>query len=100
MSHELLALIAANFICNAAAEQAKLPHDQALACAQNFTSVKLAFAGEVEPWVYQTLSPEERARLSREGYARFSEWQQQNPDIVAGLKAVAQKRLVDGFSGS
>lgn len=93
MSNELLMLIAAHFLCNAAAEERVLPLAEALACDENFTAVKLAFAEEPDHAAYRSMTLSEQVGLNRLGYARYRAWADGNPDMVRDLKAMARAQL-------
>ena len=88
MTGELLTLIALHFMCNAEAESRILTAPEARLCDDNFTKVKLAFAGGPEIADYRTLPLGDQVRLNRVGYARYRDWLAANPVTVREFESL------------
>lgn len=100
MSLELLALIGAHFICNAAAQQQVLPPHKAMACSRNFSAVKVRFVGFGTEERFDELPLEVRIKIQAAGYKLYRDWVDANPETVSELRVWAQEKLSARDSGT
>ncbi|GGB06130.1 hypothetical protein GCM10011324_15320 [Allosediminivita pacifica] len=77
------------YFCEASAAERMLPLDEAMACAQLYDSIKIAFLDEPAA---PTGTPE-RIAQNRLGYRGFKAWEAAHPDLVATLRASARRQL-------
>jgi|AACY02.2.fsa_nt_gi hypothetical protein len=93
IGHELLALVALHFFCNATAETRLLSASEVTRCAENYTEMKLGFVGVEDRSVYDAMDPADRNALNLDGYAAYLDWKAENPALVADLEARAEAAL-------
>ncbi|MEC7961981.1 MAG: hypothetical protein VX083_15855 [Pseudomonadota bacterium] len=94
MSTQLLALAAGYFLCSAAAEEQVLPKAKIDECNAIYTQLKLSFTDVATLDDFMALLESDRAAVNQQGYAGYISWVEDNPELVADLRAEAQLKLL------
>ena len=86
---KILAMMSLYYFCEASAAERALPVDEAMACAQLYNSIKVAFLDEPPA----RLGTPERIAQNRLGYRGFKAWEAAHPELVETLRASARRQL-------
>ncbi|MGR3513767.1 MAG: hypothetical protein ACU0GG_13470 [Paracoccaceae bacterium] len=90
MTADLLALIALHFACADITAERQPSSSEMAQCSVIYEEIKLAFVPGVSAKNYAGLSQKEQTAVSLAGYVAFSDWRDQNVDMVAHLERVAR----------
>ncbi|MCV2873437.1 hypothetical protein OEZ71_14145 [Defluviimonas sp. WL0050] len=77
------------YACDQAAIQNRLSARDILRCSRVYETVKVHFLSDEERQALPTLAPRDHALTMQTAYLRFKDWEKDNPDLVASLKAEA-----------
>jgi hypothetical protein len=87
------ALLTSYYLCNAAAAITLLDYSTVARCVLTYHSVKAHFLDEDELAALDADPLGFGGEHGKAAYLRFREWEQENPEVVAELKADAEERL-------
>lgn len=86
----LMTLLAAHYLCEAAAETGALDASAMRLCMENYTQVKQHFAAPAPD-----MSADSPGARNLAAYAAFKAWEAANPALVAELRRKAFRDLPD-----
>lgn len=85
------ALLAAYYICDAAAQVNQMNAERAVECARTYTQVKLEFLSEDEIAALANSGSLERHQLMLAGYRRFKAFEAANGEAIGVMKTRARE---------
>lgn len=86
---DFLSLLAITYLCNATAEQRMMAFSEALHCANTYEQVKRHFLPTFTP---APIGTKTRSAQNVVAYLEFKNWEADNPELVADLKARANEQ--------
>ncbi|MDC0736849.1 hypothetical protein N6L24_01030 [Cognatishimia sp. SS12] len=93
MTPEFIHLITAFFFCNAQAEIAPLPLEDAQLCVGYQTAIKFELLRDTDAATYQAMSSAERFDFDMRGYHAYRAWLAENPEFVSDLMRDAREHV-------
>ena len=93
------ALLTGYYLCDAAAAVTLLDYATVARCIVTYQSVKAEFLSEEELAALEADPLGFGGEHGRIAYLRFTEWEQDNAELVAGMKAEAEAAVAAGQAG-